>query len=160
MTEESRRNDRVTLNKEFDSFDSFVNEYVTNVSRSGAFIRSKAPLPVGTLVNLRFSVVVDEIETIEGVGEVVRVQDDPRWAWYSRNSVNIPSSCCKSVHASGASIRALLRTSWSTIARRLTRDGEVFLLQKRHDDFGTLFDVVAATMIENANHRVSRLCAS
>jgi hypothetical protein len=71
------RDDRVTINKEFESFDAFVHEYVTNVSRTGAFVRSKDPPPVGTLVNLRFTVIMDDIETIEGVGEVVRVQDDP-----------------------------------------------------------------------------------
>jgi hypothetical protein len=71
------RDERVTINKEFESFDAFVHEYVTNVSRSGAFVKSKTPPPVGTLVNLRFTVIMDDIETIEGVGEVVRVQDDP-----------------------------------------------------------------------------------
>jgi len=68
---------RVTINKEFESFDAFVHEYVTNVSRSGVFIRSKEPLPVGTEVDLTFTVIMDNIETIEGVGQVVRVQDDP-----------------------------------------------------------------------------------
>jgi uncharacterized protein (TIGR02266 family) len=68
---------RVTINKEFESFDAFVHEYVTNVSRSGVFIRSKEPLPVGTEVNLTFTVITGDIETIEGAGQVVRVQDDP-----------------------------------------------------------------------------------
>ncbi|MFO0555084.1 MAG: PilZ domain-containing protein [Polyangiaceae bacterium] len=75
--DESRREERVTINKEFESYDAFINEYVTNISRSGAFVRSKAPLPVGTRVNLRFTVIMDDIETIEGEGEVVRVHDDP-----------------------------------------------------------------------------------
>lgn len=73
----ARREERVTINKEFDSFDQFIQEYVTNLSRSGAFIKTKTPLPVGTEVNLRFTVIMDDIETIEGVGEVVRVQTDP-----------------------------------------------------------------------------------
>ena len=72
-----RRDDRVTINKEFESFDAFVHEYVMNISRSGAFVRSNAPLPVGTEVNLRFTVIMDDIETIEGLGEVVRVDTDP-----------------------------------------------------------------------------------
>jgi Tfp pilus assembly protein PilZ len=72
-----RRDDRVTINKEFESYDSFINEYVTNISRTGVFVRSKTPLEVGTKVNLRFTVIMDDIETIEGVGEVVRVHDDP-----------------------------------------------------------------------------------
>ena len=75
--ESERREARVTINKEFESFDAFIQEYVTNISRSGVFVRSKTPLPVGTRVNLRFTVIMDDIETIEGVGCVVRVHDDP-----------------------------------------------------------------------------------
>jgi len=72
-----RKNERVTINKEFDSFDQFIQEYVTNISRSGAFIKTHDPLPVGSEVNLRFTVIMDDIETIEGIGEVVRVEKDP-----------------------------------------------------------------------------------
>ena len=75
--EEQRADRRLTINKEFESFDAFVHEYVTNVSRSGVFIRSREPLSVGTEVHLTFTVIMDEIETIEGTGKVVRVQDDP-----------------------------------------------------------------------------------
>lgn len=77
MTDAGRDQERVTINKEFESFDAFIHEYVTNISRSGVFIRSKAPLEIGTLVNLRFTVIMEDIETIEGTGEVVRVEDDP-----------------------------------------------------------------------------------
>jgi len=77
LPDEARREDRVTINKEFESYDAFINEYVTNISRSGVFVRSKTPLPVGTRVNLTFTVIMDDIETVEGVGEVVRVHDDP-----------------------------------------------------------------------------------
>ena len=73
----SRKDERVTINKEFESYDAFIAEYVTNISRTGVFVRSKTPLPVGTQVNLRFTVIMDDIETIEGIGEVVRVHDDP-----------------------------------------------------------------------------------
>lgn len=69
---------RVTINHEFSSMEEFITEYVSNISRSGIFIRSKDPLPVGTKVNLRFTVIMDEIETIEGVGQVVRVSKNPR----------------------------------------------------------------------------------
>lgn len=75
--DDQRTDRRLTINKEFESFDAFVHEYVTNVSRSGVFIRSKDPLPLGTKVNLTFTVIMDDVETIEGSGEVVRVQDDP-----------------------------------------------------------------------------------
>ena len=69
--------ERVTINKEFESFDAFIQEYVTNISRTGLFIKATKPLPVGTTVNLRFTVIMDGIETIEGVGEVVRVDKEP-----------------------------------------------------------------------------------
>ena len=72
-----RKDDRITINKEFESFDAFVHEYVTNVSRTGAFVRSQTPLSVGTEVNLRFTVIMDEVECIEGSGRVVRVETDP-----------------------------------------------------------------------------------
>jgi hypothetical protein len=74
---ERRHGGRVTINKQFDSFDQFVKEYVTNLSGTGAFVRSDSPLPVGTEIALRFSVVLDGVETIEGLGVVVRVEDDP-----------------------------------------------------------------------------------
>ena len=74
---DQRTSDRVTINKEFESFDAFIQEYVTNISRTGVFVKSKQPLPIGTRVNLKFTVIMDDIETIEGVGEVVRVQTDP-----------------------------------------------------------------------------------
>lgn len=77
LDEEARREERVTINKEFESYDAFINEYVTNISRTGVFVRSKTPLAVGTKVNLRFTVIMDDIETVEGIGEVVRVHDDP-----------------------------------------------------------------------------------
>ncbi len=75
--DDRRDQDRLTINKEFESFDAFIHEYVTNISRTGAFVKSKQPLPIGTRVDLCFTVIMDEIETIEGVGEVVRVQKDP-----------------------------------------------------------------------------------
>ncbi|HEY1696391.1 MAG TPA: PilZ domain-containing protein [Polyangiaceae bacterium] len=78
MSESDKRFDeRVTINKEFESFDAFIQEYVTNISRTGVFIKSQTPLPIGTRVNLRFTVIMDDIETVEGVGEVVRVEKDP-----------------------------------------------------------------------------------
>jgi uncharacterized protein (TIGR02266 family) len=74
---ERRKSERVTINKQFDTFDQFVREYVTNVSGNGVFVRSATPLPVGTEITLKFSIVLDQIETIEGTGVVVRVENDP-----------------------------------------------------------------------------------
>jgi hypothetical protein len=74
---DKRKSTRITINKQFDSFDQFVHEYVTNVSGAGVFIKSDAPLPVGSEIKLKFSIVLDQIETIEGTGIVVRVERDP-----------------------------------------------------------------------------------
>lgn len=76
MSSEKRADDRLTINKEFESFDAFIQEYVTNISRTGVFIRAQNPPAVGTRVNLRFTVIMDDIETIEGIGEVVRTEKD------------------------------------------------------------------------------------
>jgi len=67
-----RHEGRVVVNRDFASADEFLKEYVANVSRSGVFVRTDDPLPVGTKVALRFTLILDELETIEGVGMVVR----------------------------------------------------------------------------------------
>jgi uncharacterized protein (TIGR02266 family) len=72
-----RQHDRTTINQEFNTIDEFIAEYVTNISQGGVFIKSKNPLPVGTRVTLKFSVIVDDFETVEGEGEVVRVDNAP-----------------------------------------------------------------------------------
>ncbi len=77
VSDDKRGEERVTINKEFESFDAFIQEYVTNISRTGVFIRSQTPLAIGTSVNLRFTIIMDDIETIEGLGEVVRIEKDP-----------------------------------------------------------------------------------
>lgn len=70
-----RRHERQRINKDFESFQAFASDFVTNISQSGIFILSKSPLAIGTKVDLRFTVVMEEIEVIEGTGEVVRVTD-------------------------------------------------------------------------------------
>jgi len=77
VSDDKRGEERITINKEFESFDAFIQEYVTNISKTGVFVRTQSPLPIGTKVNLHFSVILDGVETIEGVGEVVRVEANP-----------------------------------------------------------------------------------
>jgi uncharacterized protein (TIGR02266 family) len=72
-----RQHPRVTVNQEFDTIDDFVSEYVSDISEGGVFIRSKKPLPVGTEVNLQFSILTEDFEMIEGIGRVVRVDNRP-----------------------------------------------------------------------------------
>ena len=56
-----------------DTIDEFISEYVSDISRTGVFIRTDDPLPPGTKVDLRFTVIDEDMETIEGIGEVTRV---------------------------------------------------------------------------------------
>lgn len=78
MSEERRRLEaRIGINQEFDAFEGIIDEYVTNLSRSGAFVRTRASIPVGARVNLHFTVLHEEMDAVDGVAEVVRVQGDP-----------------------------------------------------------------------------------
>ena len=54
---------RVRINEEFASVEAFINEYVADLSSTGVFIKSKDPLPVGTRVALKFSIIVEDIAT-------------------------------------------------------------------------------------------------
>ena len=57
--------------------EAFINEYVADISSTGVFIKSKDPLPVGTRVNLKFSLILDELHVVEAAGEVVRQSKRP-----------------------------------------------------------------------------------
>jgi uncharacterized protein (TIGR02266 family) len=74
---EHRQHRRVAINQEFACIEDYIAEYVSNISHGGVFISSKNPLPVGTKVTLQFSVILDDIRTVEGEGEVVRVETGP-----------------------------------------------------------------------------------
>ena len=73
MTTKRRQSDRVIVNHEFRSIEEFITEYVSDISRTGVFIRTDDPLPRGTKVDLRFTVIDEDFETVEGIGEVTRV---------------------------------------------------------------------------------------
>lgn len=68
---------RVQINDEFAPVEAYINEYVSDVSATGVFVRSKDPLPVGTQVNLKFSVILDELHVVEASGEVMRQSRQP-----------------------------------------------------------------------------------
>ncbi len=69
---ERRRDDRLAINAEFRDVDALLAEYAVDVSPTGCFLRSRNPLPVGTLVSLRFTIVDAGLAVIEGQGKVVR----------------------------------------------------------------------------------------
>ena len=82
--DEKRVDSRHSVNHEFETLGEFVREYVLNVSRGGAFIRSAEVLPVGTAVRVKFTIVDDDILTIEGEGRVARAvcqQSQTSRAW-------------------------------------------------------------------------------
>ena len=68
-----RKDIRHSINHQFSSFKEFIREYALNISENGAFIRTKELLPIGSKVRIKFTVLVDDFETIEGIGEVVRL---------------------------------------------------------------------------------------
>ena len=69
---DKRQTERIGINHEFGSVDEFLREYALNLSLGGVFIRTNEVLSVGTVVDLKFTVIVDDFETIEGEGRVVR----------------------------------------------------------------------------------------
>ncbi len=71
---EKRQHERVEINTELRCIEDYIAEYVMSLSQGGVFIRSRKPLAVGTRVTLKFTVILDDIETVEGEGEVVRVE--------------------------------------------------------------------------------------
>ncbi|MCP4444024.1 MAG: hypothetical protein GY811_01600 [Myxococcales bacterium] len=66
------------VNQEFASAEDFVDQYVSDISTSGVFVRCDEDLEVGMRVNLQFTILDEEIESIEGIGEIVRLQEDPK----------------------------------------------------------------------------------
>ncbi len=67
-----RSGDRQTINQEFANLEQFRSEFASDISTTGCFIRSPRPLPVGTKVALKFTVIEGGLAIIEGTGEVVR----------------------------------------------------------------------------------------
>lgn len=71
---ERRRGERLLINEEFE--DAGAN-YVSDLSEHGVFVHTSDKLALGTTVELRFSVLLDDPVVIQGLGKVVRHQNDP-----------------------------------------------------------------------------------
>lgn len=65
------------VNTRFRPVERHIPRYVTDLSRTGAFIRCDDPEPIGSIVDLHLTLVTDQIETIEGKAEVIRISHDP-----------------------------------------------------------------------------------
>ncbi|MEM9192504.1 MAG: TIGR02266 family protein [Myxococcota bacterium] len=55
--------------------DEFIEQYAMDISRGGIFIKSKKPMPIGTLLKFEFQL-KDESRLIHGVGRVVWKRDE------------------------------------------------------------------------------------
>lgn len=76
--DERRRGERHAINPEFAALEPGSLTYVSNLSETGVFINSRVRLPVGSSVDLRFTVLLDEPIVIHGPGRVIHHQDEPR----------------------------------------------------------------------------------
>jgi hypothetical protein len=76
--DERRRSERFDINHEFSTLPHGMVIYVSNVSETGVFIQSRQRLPVGTPIDLRFTVLLDDPVIISATGIVVYHKDEPR----------------------------------------------------------------------------------
>lgn len=79
-SEERRRAERVDVNFEFGGQHeggAGAPTFVANVSELGVFVQTTQLMPLGTEVNLRFTLLLDDPVLVEGKGRVVRHQAKP-----------------------------------------------------------------------------------
>ncbi len=69
-----RRAERVAINSEFGRG---VTTFVSDLSERGVFLHTTEKVEMGTKVELRFTVLLDDPVTVEAIGTVMRQQDDP-----------------------------------------------------------------------------------
>lgn len=73
-----RRAERVAINSEFSKLDDEGATWVSDLSEGGVFVHSRDQLPIGSLIELRFTVLLDDPVMIEATGTVVRHSLHPR----------------------------------------------------------------------------------
>jgi len=73
---ERRRAERVPVNAEFGAMPSMI--YVSDLSEHGVFVHTDNLVPLGTVLQVRFTVLLDDPVVINARGRVVRHQHDPR----------------------------------------------------------------------------------
>ncbi len=76
LPDDRRRAERVAVNFEFRGHDD-TPTHVADLSEYGVFVQTERDLPLGTEVDLRFTVVLEDPVVIEGRGRVVRRQAEP-----------------------------------------------------------------------------------
>lgn len=75
---ERRRNERYEVNAAFAELEPGTFSFVSNLSEQGVFISTRQRLPVGTAVDLRFTILLDDPVVITGTGRVMHHMDEPR----------------------------------------------------------------------------------
>ncbi len=77
-----RRGDRVPINREFERLASEGSTntptWVSDLSEGGVFVHSRDQLPIGSIIELRFTVLLDDPIVIEATGTVARHSLHPR----------------------------------------------------------------------------------
>ena len=77
FNEEKRSSPRVQyslhLHLVYDDLDQLVEHYSRDISEGGIFIDTSQPLPVGSKIQLRMSIVHEDITYINALGEVMHV---------------------------------------------------------------------------------------
>ncbi len=76
LPDDRRRAERVDVNFEFRDRSSMPT-HVSNLSEYGVFVHTEQNLPMGSEVQLRFTIVLDDPVVIAGRGRVVRHQSKP-----------------------------------------------------------------------------------
>ena len=71
MDTERRDTVRVRVNEEFAEIAADLPEYVEDLSPGGVFLRCEERVPLGTEVDLHFTVLTEGLETVVGRGVVV-----------------------------------------------------------------------------------------
>ena len=61
---------KVEVDYQIDSEDTFLFEYITDISRDGIFLQTRTPLEIGTQLVLKFDL-PDEGRSIHAVGKVI-----------------------------------------------------------------------------------------
>lgn len=75
--DERRRGERIPINHEFESGGP-GSTWVSDLSHGGVFVHTEELLPVGSTIELRFTILIDDPVVIEAFGKVVRHSHKPR----------------------------------------------------------------------------------
>jgi hypothetical protein len=75
VSDERRRGDRIPINHELGASGD---TWVSDLSLGGVFVHTDELLPVGTTIELRFTILIDDPVVIEGFGKIVRHSHKPR----------------------------------------------------------------------------------